>query len=62
MGKARAVIAGSVEVVEHDAPNFQHPLALVIVFDNAEAIRAALRDGRCEFTFGDEDTQQEARR
>lgn len=50
MGKA--VIMGRIEVVEDDAENFKTDLGLLIVFDTPEAVRKALADGECKFTFG----------
>ena len=48
----KAVIVGSVEVVEEGGDNYRHDLGLVIVFDSAEDVRKALADGECKFAFG----------
>lgn len=48
----KAVIVGQIEVVEDDE-NYKTDLGLLVVFDSPEAIRKALADGGCKFTFGD---------
>lgn len=47
----KAVIIGRIEVVEDD-DNYKTDLGLLVVFDSPEAIRKALADGECKFTFG----------
>lgn len=47
----KAVIVGRIEVVEDDE-NYKTDLGLLVVFDSTEAIRKALADGECKFTFG----------
>lgn len=47
----KAVIMGRIEVVEDDE-NYKTDLGILIVFDSADAIRKALADGECKFTFG----------
>ncbi len=48
----KAVIVGNIEVVEDDE-NYKTEYGLLIVFDGPEAVRKALPDGECKFTFGD---------
>ncbi len=50
--KGKAVIMGQIEVLEPEGENFKHDLGLVIVFESSEAIRKAIAEGKCEFTFG----------
>jgi hypothetical protein len=48
----KAVIVGRIEVVEEYDENYKTDLGLLVVFDSPEAIRKALADGECKFTFG----------
>lgn len=50
--KAKAAIVGRIEVVEDD-DNFKTDLGMVLVFESASDLRAALQSGECKFTFGD---------
>lgn len=50
--KGKLKIMGRIEVVEDDE-NYKTDLGLLIVFENAEEIRQALKDGVCEFEFGE---------
>ncbi|MBA4381810.1 MAG: hypothetical protein C0406_04520 [Sideroxydans sp.] len=54
-GKLR--IIGQIDVVEEDQPSGQYGYkrALLIEFDNDEAIRQAIKDEGCHFTFGEPD-------
>ena len=52
MTKGKLKIMGRIEVVEDDE-NYKTNLGLLIVFDSPEDIRQALKDGVCEFEFGD---------
>ncbi len=53
-GKLR--IIGQIDVIEEDQPSGQYGYkrALLIEFDSDEAIRQAIKDEACQFTFGDE--------
>ena len=47
----KAAIIGRIEVVECADENYKTDLGLLVVFDSPEAIRKALADGECRFTF-----------
>ena len=44
-------IMGQIETVEPDGENQKYPMALLIEFDSADDIRAALKDMECKFCF-----------
>lgn len=51
--KGNCVIAGNIETTE-DGTTQSHDHAILIVFKSPEALREAVRTGKCEFTvFGD---------
>ena len=52
MIKGKLKIMGQIEVVEDDE-NYKTNLGLLIVFENTDEIRQALKDGKCEFEFQD---------
>ena len=51
MVNGRLVIMGEIETVESEDVTQRHPLALLIAFDSVDDIRAAIKDGQCQFTF-----------
>ena len=45
---------GQLATIDDDGTKTEYKMALVIEFDSPEAIRQAIKDGACSFTFGDE--------
>jgi hypothetical protein len=54
MSKPKLTVMGHIVTLEDDQ-QFIHPMALLIEFDSAEDIRAAIDRGSCEFEFDDPD-------
>lgn len=48
-------VMGRIEIVEDEVDTYIYPMALLITFDNKEDIRAAIKDGECKFTFGEDE-------
>lgn len=51
--EGKLVIMGNIAVAEGEGEIYEHEMALLIEFDNAEDIRQAIKDGEVKFTFGD---------
>ena len=52
--KGRLIQMGNLELPSGEGGDVdKYPYALVISFENPEDIRQALKDGKCEFEFGD---------
>lgn len=51
--KGKLKIMGNIETLE-DGNTQEHPMALLIEFDSPEDIRAAIKSGKCEFTFAED--------
>lgn len=58
MVTGRLRIMGQIDVVEEDQPGgkYSHKRAILIEFDSDEDIRQALDEMKCDFTFGDGDS------
>ena len=52
MAEGRLVIMGQITTKETDAPDYTHPMALLITFDSVDAIRKAIKDGYCRYEMG----------
>ena len=44
-------IMGEIEVKELDGQGYIYPMALLVTFEDKEAIRQAIKDGMCRFEF-----------
>lgn len=54
MQKARLIEMGQLTTVDLDGQKVEYPRALLLTFDDVDAIRAAIRDGKVQFVFGDD--------
>src|SRR3546814_5004524 len=54
MQTARLIEMGQLATVDPDGQRADYPIALLLTFDDADSIRAAIREGKVGFVFGDE--------
>lgn len=47
----RLSVMGEIEVKELGGESHTYPMALLITFDDKEAVRQAIKDGICRFEF-----------